>query len=128
MTQPMTALQRAVYQALTAELSCPVFDGVPQGTDYPYITIDYQEAHSRDYLSARKNEHMLYLSVWSSYQGQGEVLGIMSDIYDSLHRRRLFLDTGRAISVSVVSSATNREPDGVTYQGQVRVRVRTENG
>ncbi|MNE98321.1 hypothetical protein D3C80_1968190 [compost metagenome] len=66
-----------------------------------------------------------YLSVWSKYQGQAEVKRIMGEIGNALHRQRLRLATGRAVSVRVLRTRTNREPDGLTYQGQVTLRILT---
>ena len=99
MADPGFALQRAIYQRLSAELTVPVFDAVPDDTLYPYVTIDHQ--------------------------GQAEVRRILNEIDVALDERHLSVDEGRAVSVRVIASDTNREPDGRTYMGSATVRVIT---
>ena len=102
MADPGFALQRAIYQRLSAELTVPVFDAVPDDTLYPYVTIDREVAQNTSPIAGRKRkQRLIYLSVWSDHQGQAEV------------------------SVRVIASDTNREPDGRTYMGSATVRVIT---
>jgi len=122
----MQALKAALYVALDSALSVPVYDHVPQGSEYPYVSIDTLSANNAEFLNSRKDGVSVYLSVWSTYRGQTEVLGIMQDIDDALHNNRLALASGRLASCRVVSKDTNREPDGVTYQGQVVISVLLE--
>lgn len=118
------ALQRAIYQRLTAELSVPVYDAVPADTPYPYVTIDREVTQNTSPISGRKRkQRLIYLSVWSDHQGQAEVKQILGEIEDALDERRLPVDEGRAVSVRVIASDTNREPDGRTYMGSATVRV-----
>ncbi|MCY1552838.1 hypothetical protein D9M68_892620 [compost metagenome] len=80
---------------------------------------------TRDLVERSLELRFQYLSVWSAYRGQAEVKRIMGEIREALHRKRLPLATGRAISVQVLRTRTNREPDGLTYQGQVTLRILT---
>lgn len=127
MSEPTLAFQSAVFAALQGALSCPVYDHVPQDSAYPYVTLAYQSVTSSDYLSGRKDVRMLYLSVWSTYRGQKEVLEIMQTIYGALHEQPLTLSTGRVAQLRVVDRDTNREPDGVTYMGRMRLMALTEH-
>lgn len=126
MADPGVALQQAIYQRLSAELTVPVFDAVPMDTPYPYVTIDSEQLVNASPISGRKREtRLLYFSVWSDYQGQAEVKRINGEIYAALNERPLPLDEGRAVSVRVMSMSANREPDGRSYQGAATVRVIT---
>nr|WP_155664927.1 DUF3168 domain-containing protein [Pseudomonas aeruginosa] len=119
-------MQQAVYQRLTAELSVPVFDAVPADTPYPYVTLDREVARNTSPISGRKRkQRLIYLSVWSDHQGQAEVRRILNEIDAALDERHLSVDEGRAVSVRVIASDTNREPDGRTYMGSATVRVIT---
>lgn len=127
MTDPGWALQKAFYAALTASLSVPVYDEPPQGAAYPYVTLNSQAARPDDPLDSRRDERLVYLTVWSSYRGQREVLEIMGALDAVLHRARLPLETGRMIRAYVVRKITSRDlPDG-TYSGSVTVRVLVEH-
>jgi hypothetical protein len=125
------AFQSAIFGALNTALGSapvvPVYDFVPQGTEYPYVTIDYQDDSNADFLSARKTGKIMYLSVWSDYRGQKEVLEIMSRIDTALHQKELVLSSGRIAQMRILSKRTNREPDGLTYMGQVRLQVLLEH-
>ncbi|WP_313489176.1 DUF3168 domain-containing protein [Stutzerimonas nitrititolerans] len=126
MPDPGFALQKAIFQRLSDELSVPVYDAVPMGTPYPYVTIDAERVTNTSPIAGRKREQrLIYLSVWSDYQGQAEVKRINGEIADALDERRLRLDDGRAVSVRMVSAESNREPDGRTYMGAVTFRVIT---
>jgi hypothetical protein len=124
---PGVAVQKAVFEALDAALSCPVYDRVPQGAAYPYVTLSGQMATPDDPLNSRRDERFVYLNVWSQYAGQKEVLDIMATIDAILHRARLSMDSGRMVRAYVTRKMTNREPDNETYQGAVTVRILTEH-
>ncbi|MVF50582.1 DUF3168 domain-containing protein [Pseudomonas monteilii] len=127
MADPSFALQVALYDRLSAGLPCPVHDGVPDNTAFPYVTIDSSITDEADFLASRKDQRFLYLSVWSQYQGQKEVHEIMSAVDALLHNQPLPLTTGHVVSMQVKRKQTRREPDGITYQGAVTLRVITQH-
>lgn len=128
MSDPGLALQAALFQKLSARLTAPVFDAVPEGTPYPYVTLDYEVTDNTTPISGRKRENRLfYLSVWSNYQGQAEVKRINGEIAEALDEVALPLSTGTAVSVRVLRTETNREPDGKTYMGSVTLRIITQH-
>ena len=127
MSDPGLALQKAIYEKLSANLSAPVFDDVPDDTPFPYVTLDYEAVDNTTPISGKKRENRLfYLSVWSDYQGQAEVKRINGEIADALDEVALPLATGTAVSVRVIRTETNREPDGKTYMGSVTLRIITQ--
>ncbi|WP_150801651.1 DUF3168 domain-containing protein, partial [Pseudomonas fluorescens] len=112
----------------SASLTVPVFDAVPAGTMYPYVTLDYEAVDNTTPVSGKKRENRLfYLSVWSSYKGQAEVKRINGEIAAALDEVPLPLSTGTAVSVRVLRAGTHREPDGVTYMGSVTLRIITQH-
>jgi len=115
MSDPLLALKTALYVALSDALSVPVYDHVPQDSSYPYVSFGPFDANNADYLSDRKEEVSIYLSVWSEYRGQTEVMQIMSDIYTALHGKKPAMSAGRIVRILVRSRESNLEPDGVTY-------------
>ncbi|WP_062381981.1 DUF3168 domain-containing protein [Pseudomonas abietaniphila] len=122
------ALQKAIYEKLSASLSAPVFDDVPDDTPFPYVTLDYEAVDNTTPISGKRRENRLfYLSIWSDYQGQAEVKRINGEIVDALDEVALPLATGTAVSVRVIRTETNREPDGKTYMGSVTLRIITQH-
>lgn len=124
MADPSVALHDALYEALTAVLPCPVYDAVPQGAAFPYVTLDHEEVTNSDFLNRRMDLRFFYLTVWSRHQGQREVKEIMAQI-DALNEQPLTLSTGHCVSVRVERKRTQRDADGRTYMGQVTLRIIT---
>lgn len=128
MSDPSLALQAALYQRLSAALTVPVYDAVPPGTPYPYVTLDREFSDNVSPITGRKRDNRLfYLSVWSSYQGQAEVKRINAEIAAALDEIKLPLSTGNAVSVRVMRIETSREADGITYMGSVTLRIITQH-
>ena len=126
MADPAVALQEALFARLEAEVSCPVYDGAPLDTPMPYISFDREISANTSPIAGRKREQrLIYLSVWSDAHGQAEVKRINGEIVAALDERRLPLTVGRAVSVRVEQADAQRDADGVTYQGSITVRVIT---
>ena len=126
MADPSVALQEALFARLRAEVSCPVFDGADINQPMPYVSIDREVSVNVSPIAGRKREQrLLYLSVWSDTVGQAEVKRINGEVIAALDERRLPLAVGRAVSVRVIQSDAQRDADGVTYQGSITVRVIT---
>lgn len=126
MADPSLALQEALFARLEAEVSCPVYDGAPMDTPMPYISFDREISANTSPIAGRKREQrLIYLSVWSDAHGQAEVKRINGEIVAALDERRLPLTVGRAVSVRVEQADAQRDADGVTYQGSITVRVIT---
>lgn len=126
MPDPSVALQEAMFARLEAEVSCTVFDGAPMDTDMPYVSFDREISTNISPIAGRKRQQrLIYLSVWSDAHGQAEVKQILGEVVAALDERRLPLTVGRAVSVRVEQADAQRDADGVTYQGSVTVRVIT---
>lgn len=126
MADPSLALQEAMFARLQAEVSCPIYDGAPLNAEMPYVSIDREISVNSSPISGRKRENRLvYLSVWSDAVGQAEVKRINGEVIAALDERRLPLEVGRAVSVRVEQADAQRDADGTTYQGSITVRVIT---
>jgi len=126
MSIPTVAIQKAVYQKLSSALGAViVYDSVPQETVMPYVSIDRVEVMASDYLASRKDERFVYLSVWSRYRGQKEVLDVLSVMDGAMHNAALNLENGHAVSCRVVRQNTSRDSDGLTFQGSMTLAIRT---
>lgn len=126
MSDPSVALQEAMFARLEAEVSCPVFDGAPMDTDMPYVSFDREISTNISPIAGRKRQQrLIYLSVWSDAHGQAEVKQILGEVVAALDERRLPLTVGRAVSVRVEQADAQRDAGGVTYQGSITVRVIT---
>jgi len=124
--EPTKALHTALLARLQSILSVTVWDAVPQGTNYPYVTLDSMVSANEDFLNSRINTRFVYLGIWSRAYGQAEIMDIMSQI-DAINEQPLTLSTGSVVSVRVDNTRTVRDSDNLTYQGQVTLRIITQH-
>lgn len=122
------AVQTAIFTTLKNGLTAgvKVYDAVPQKSSYPYVVIDNMTALEMDALVESRDDRFMYLSIWSQYKGQKEVLGIISEIVALLHRKKLSMSEGKMIDCFCASRQTMRDADNMTFQGAVKLRIRTE--
>jgi len=125
MADPALPLQAALLSALDNAVSCPVYDAVPQEASYPYMTMDYSVSTNEDFLGGeRRDVRFYYLSIWSRAYGSAEVYSIMAEI-DALNETPMTLSSGDMVSLRVERKRTSREPDNLTFMGQVTLRIIT---
>lgn len=127
------SLQQAIYAAVTTDaavlglLGAPrVFDDVPQGTPYPYLTLGQSSLRDWSTGSDLADEHILTVHVWSRAGGRRETHEIMAAVRAALHDRALAVAGHTLVNLRHEFSDARREPDGDTYHGIVRLRAVTE--
>ena len=109
----------AVIQPVLSEINCGIYDHVPQDAPFPYVSIDSQQSVERDFLSSRLDERSIYLSIWSDYQGQKQVLEIISAITGALHNVRLDVSDACVTVLKVKNTRSLMDADGATYTGKM---------
>lgn len=128
---PVNAVQKAIYEALTevtvSGVAAPIFDEVPDKQAYPYIVIDSHNVIAEDNLVENKSTVVTYLSVWSEYRGQKQVLEISGEVFSRLHRQKFVLDSGTSVITKVLSRDTVRDQDDETFMGRIRVETLIEH-
>ncbi len=133
MANAQWALQQAVYSALIGDLAVTsllggphVYDDVPQGKDYPYLT--FGQSSLRDWSTGSDDgaEHIFTLHVWSREAGRKQVYELMAALRTALHERALAMTGFALINLRHEFSDARREPDGDTYHGTVRFRAVSE--
>jgi len=118
-------LHVALIAKLKTLVDVPVWDAVPQGSDYPYVTLDYTQESNDPYLTLRVKTRFVYLAIWSRAYGQAEILEIINQI-DGIHEQPLTMSSGQVVSVRIERTRTVRETDNLTFQGQVTLRIITQ--
>ena len=127
------ALQQAVFAALAANApliavlgAARIHDDVPQGTDFPYLTLGQTSARDWSTGTEEGSEHTLTLTVWSQARGKKEAHEIMGAVRAALHEAPLALTGHRLVTLRHEFSEARRDPDGDTTRGTVRFRAVTE--
>ena len=124
-------IQKAVYQKLIADTALMakivgVYDAVPQGTAYPYISIGEDTSLQWDTDDSDGVESTLTLHAWSRQYGRRESKEIMDLVHGALHRAELQIDDADSVFCHFEFSESFMDPDGVTRHGVMRYRIVAE--
>ena len=111
-------VQKAVYAKLTGDAPLMamingVFDFVPEGTDYPYVTIGDIAAEDNSAVGVKGYELDLRVNVYSKSQGKSQCL-------DIVERLKIVLD-GQALMVAGFSHVYSKMKAVETSRGQDNV-------
>jgi hypothetical protein len=127
------ALQQSIFATLSANatlvglLGAPrVYDDVPQGADFPYLTFGQSTARDWSTGSEDGDEHILTLHVWSQERGKKQAHAIMDAVRTALHDQALALAGHRLVNLRHEFSEARRDPDGALVHGITRYRAVTE--
>ncbi|MDX2073484.1 MAG: DUF3168 domain-containing protein [Alphaproteobacteria bacterium] len=122
------SLQQSLYQQLTGDttlmaLVSGIFDHVPQGTAYPFVTIG--EAAIRDFSNAEKQgtEQQVTLRIYSREAGRKQASAIMERIVTLLNSADLTVSGQTLRSLRFLSSNIVLQDDGLTYRGTLIFRA-----
>ena len=121
-------LQQAIFSALnvsavTSDLSCGVFDDVPQNASYPYIALGEETAVDFSVKDIQGGDLTVNIHVWSQYKGSKETKQIMDKIHDLHHNINLSVTGFNLINLRFEFSDIMRDPDGITRHGVMRFRA-----
>lgn len=133
MSSASRALQASIYEALSTDAGvlaalggARIYDHVPRGAAYPYVTFGQSTVRDWSTGSEDGDEHIVTLHVWSLGAGRGQVHEIAEVLRTALHDRELALAGHRLINLRHDHSEARREPDGERFHGLVRLRAVTE--
>ena len=124
-------LQGAVRSLLLADVTLAgkvsgVFDSVPEGTAFPYVTIgdatsNPDNAHDR--FGARST---VTLHVWSAYHGYLEALDIADDLLRLLDHQPLAVAGHDTVAIRHQQTVPMRDPDSDLRHVACRFAIETE--
>lgn len=121
-------LQQAIYSKLngdsnlTSTLGCSVFDDVPQGSSFPYITLGEETVTDYSTATDTGGENMVNIHVWSRDHGSKQTKEIMDRVHTLLHDSSLTVTGFNSINNRFEFSDVMRDPDGITRHGIMRFR------
>jgi len=128
-TDPAAALQMAIVPALKAlHTACGdrVYDAVPASKAFPYASIGPSDGVPVSADCYDGTETSLQIDVWSRKTGSLECKAIAGAFRERLHQGDLTL-AGHTLEILEVASVSfQRDPDGLTSHGIVRVRAVTQ--
>lgn len=118
-------LQAAAYARLSEELDpVPVFDAVPQGQAFPYVSFGEDVVTPGPAVDVEDEEILLTLHAWSDYAGGREVRELLGRIKAALHDRPVTVAGFGAARCLFRHSTAFLQPDGVIRHGVIQFRAR----
>lgn len=124
-------LQKAIHSALdsasitdsSGSAITGVFDDVPEGTEYPYITIGEDTAIDVSTKDKTHFEHTLTIHAWSQYRGRRDIKELMEQVHNALHNVDLSVTGASLCNLRQEFQTTLLENDGITRHGVMRFRA-----
>jgi len=122
-------LQKAIFTKLNGNVdglagaNIPVYDDVPQQSNYPYVQIGEETSANNGTKTLDGVEHTLTMHIWSQYRGRREIKTIMKSVYDLLHNTAISVSGASLVNVRQEFSTTLSENDGITRHGVIRFRA-----
>ncbi|MBN9053528.1 MAG: DUF3168 domain-containing protein [Rhizobiales bacterium] len=123
-------LQHAAHTALAANAdllallgSARVYDDVPQGAAFPYLTLTGFTA--RDWATGTEPgaEIIFTVNAWSRGAGHKQAHLLAEAVRAALHEAALILASHHLVNLRHETSSTHRERDGDTYRVAARFRA-----
>lgn len=122
-------IQRALYAALSdigSRIGVPVYDYVPPGTEYPYITIGADNVSDNGDSCGGIYEIDSEVQIWTGepHRGHHYVKSLVDAIEGEMVDVILSVElTGYSmLSAEFVDSFVDRDGDGLTYVGSINYR------
>lgn len=134
MTSPSLELQKALYDrlkaypALSSAINGRVYDTVPEGAAFPYVTFGTFDELSDDAECITGFEITIQLDVWSRTPGFPECRRIGDLVRRAVLSAEIELPDNRLVSISHRQTMTMRDPDGLTSHGIVNFVAFVEQG
>jgi len=120
------AFQVALYERLSADANLSakvtgVFDFVPEGQAYPYVTLGQDTATGDDTFTTVGQQVTTTLHTWSQYKGYSEVKSIHALILQAM-TTPLVVSAWTCALLMVDMEHVIPDPDGITRHGVLRLR------
>lgn len=120
MASPELELQGAIVARLkndssvTALVSTRIYDPVPTGPTFPYVSFGPRDAFSDDAECITVFVITMQIDVWSRVQGPAEALRVADAVRASIHNYDFTLSTNGFVLFEHRITRTFRDPDGIT--------------
>lgn len=111
------AIQTAIYNQLSANIPYAVYDDVPQGSAFPYVTIGEDSITFNDTDNRKGAVATITIHTWSRYSGRSELKTMQGAIYDALHLVQLTHIGYKFVVITEQSATSFVDSDGETRHG-----------
>ena len=124
----MYQVQEAVYEVLNGDstlgaLITGVYDFVPEGTAFPYVTLGNNTAIDYDTKTVQGQEITMVVGIWSQSEDRIPLIKIGQRIHELLHRQTFTVTGKNLINSWCEFEEPVRDPDGHTMHHIMRFRI-----
>lgn len=127
----LSPLQSAIYTRLTGDAALMaliegVFDFVPEGTQYPYVTIGEAVATPRNSQDRYGRRAAETFHIWSDHLGYSKITQIADRIVQLLDHQPLTVTGHDTVLANFEFFQTLQDPDPDIRHGVLRIAFTTE--
>lgn len=133
MTAPAAELQKAVFEALAADVAVTalldggkIYDRAPANVAFPYLTFGRTSIFDWSTGTESGTEQLFTLHVWSKAKGKKETLAIMEAVRALLDDGSLGLDEHHLVNMRLEFAEARYDEDLSVHHGLLRFRAVTE--
>jgi hypothetical protein len=133
MTAPAAELQKAVFDALAADVTVTallgggkIYDRAPANVTFPYLTFGRTSIFDWSTGTESGTEQLFTLHVWSKAKGKKETLAIMEAVRALLDDAALELDEHHLVNMRLEFAEARYDEDLSVHHGLLRFRAVTE--
>lgn len=132
MSDAQLAVQTMLVSVLDGACGAPVFDYVPQGQAFDYVTVGDSTATDWDTKTGTGQDHTVTIHTWTRAKGRASCKAIMASIHGLLHRQAPAVAGHSVVECRVIYSDVLQDPedaghyDGPVWHGVQRVRIITQ--
>jgi hypothetical protein len=125
---PDLPLQKAIFEKLSSDAALMariegVFDHVPKGKDFPYVTVGENSLSPWGTHTFDGANVIVTIHTWTRGSTRKVCKQIMADIYRILHRETLAVAGFSTTEIHQEFGESMLDPDGQTYHGIQRFRI-----
>lgn len=121
MSKAAWPLQVSLFGRLVTDMApVPVYDAVPTGAAFPYVTIGEFTSTDEPDKSDDAEAFTITLHVWSRKVGRKETKELLAKLRTSLHEKPLTVTGHAPVSLRQEYATDFLDPDGLTTHGVIR--------
>lgn len=125
--QDVVVARLKAHAAVTAIVAGRVYDNVPAGATFPYISLGPSSIIPEDADLLVMRSEVLQVDCWSRREGRrAEIKALVDAVKTALHGYAANPATAALVSLDVLLVQIMDDPDGVTRHGIVQVQALME--
>lgn len=123
MADPGLELQAAIYTAVSAAVSCDVFDHMPAGANYPFVVIGDDDMLDWSTKGSTGRSITHHVHAYAKGRGKASLKALRQQVVGALDRQTLSLASHGLVELVMDFSQVIDDPDPLVQHAVMRFRA-----